>query len=74
MTNGQEPAFQNPSALGGQSAATGLTKREHFAIMIYCGMSAIPDDLEARKYSARLAVDCADTLIIELSEKERKDD
>lgn len=50
--------------------SNGLTKREYFAAMIYQGMSAIPDNLEARKMSAQLAVKCADALIEELNKVE----
>lgn len=63
MNNGDKPAFPNEDALkGGDSSATGLTKREYFAAMAMQGvLSSSADRGEAAV--VKMAMKFADQLL-----------
>ena len=50
------------------SAASGMSKREHFAALALQGVLTFQDPYERKKHAAQRAVDLADALIKALNE------
>jgi hypothetical protein len=52
----------------------GLSKREHFAVLLLAGMNANPNHAEVGSYTlCDWAIDQADRLILKLSQADRED-
>lgn len=64
MTNPEELAMPQPAPLSG-TLVGGLTKREYFTAILMSGLPV--DSSDNIKYLARLAIDMADALIVELN-------
>jgi hypothetical protein len=72
---GDVPAFPNdtdPSGYGFEFGL-GLSKREHFAVLLLAGMNANPDRAAASLLMVTDAINQADLLIEALAEADRED-